>query len=98
MVQPSTPKWTFITNHGLVLSYIFQNSTSTAREIANHIGVTERTTHKIISDLEVAGYIKRQKIGRRNVYNVDPQLPLRHHTKTDIVVEDLLESLTAKSD
>ena len=98
MVQPSTPKWTFITNHGLVLSYIFHNSTSTAREIANHIGVTERTTHKIISDLEVAGYIKRQKIGRRNVYNVDPQLPLRHHTKTDIVVEDLLESLTAKSD
>lgn len=98
MVQPSTPKWTFITNHGLVLSYIFQNSTSTAREIANHIGVTERTTHKIISDLEVAGYIKRQKIGRRNVYNVDPQLPLRHHTKTDIVVEDLLESLTANSD
>ena len=98
MVQPSTPKWTFITNHGLVLSYIFHNSTSTAREIANHIGVTERTTHKIISDLEVAGYIKRQKIGRRNVYNVDPQLPLRHHTKTDIVVEDLLESLTANSD
>ena len=98
MVQPSTPKWTFITNHGLVLSYIFHNSTSTAREIANHIGVTERTTHKIISDLEVAGYIKRQKIGRRNVYNVDPQLPLRHHTKTDIVVEDLLESLTSNSD
>ena len=98
MVQPSTPKWTFITNHGLVLSYIFHNSTSTAREIANHIGVTERTTHKIISDLEVAGYIKRQKIGRRNVYNVDPQLPLRHHTKTDIVVEDLLASLTANSD
>ena len=98
MLQPSTPKWTVITNHGLVLSYIFHNSTSTAREIANHIGVTERTTHKIISDLEVAGYIKRQKIGRRNVYNVDPQLPLRHHTKTDIVVEDLLESLTAKSD
>ena len=95
MIQPQSPKWTFITNHGLVLSYIFHNSTSTAREIANHIGVTERTPHKIISDLEVAGYIRRQKIGRRNVYNVDPQLPLRHHTKTDIMVEDLLESLTA---
>ena len=98
MVQPHTPKWTFITNHGLVLSYIFHNSTSTAREIANHIGVTERTTHKIISALEGAGYKKRQKIGRRKVYNVDPQLPLRHHTKTDIMVEDLLESLTANPD
>jgi len=97
-VQSPIPKWTFITNHGLVLSYIFHNSTSTAREIANYIGVTERTTHKIISDLESAGYIKRFKSGRRNVYNVDPQLPLRHHTKADIMVEDLLESLTSDVD
>ena len=92
------PKWTFITNHGLVLSYIFRNSTSTAREIANYIGVTERTTHKIISDLEFAVYIERTKIGRRNVYNVDPALPLRHHTKSDIVVRDFLETLTSGSD
>ncbi len=97
-MQSPIPKWTFITNHGLVLSYIFHNSTSTAREIANYIGVTERTTHKIISDLESAGYIKRFKSGRRNVYNVDPQLPLRHHTKADIMVEDLLESLTSDVD
>ena len=95
MVGDTTPRWTFITNHGLVLSYIFHNTTSTAREIASHIGVTERTTHKIISDLEEAGYITREKIGRRNFYNVDPQLPLRHHTKTDIMVEDVLESLTS---
>ena len=95
MVGEKTPRWTFITNHGLVLSYIFHNTTSTAREIASHIGVTERTTHKIISDLEEAGYITREKIGRRNFYNVDPQLPLRHHTKTDIMVEDVLESLTS---
>ena len=96
MVQDRPPKWTFITNHGLVLSYIFHNPTSTAREIANYIGVTERTTHKIISDLEEAGYIRRRKIGRRNEYSVDPQLPLRHHTKTDVMVEDLLESLVSE--
>ena len=96
MEQDRLQKWTFITNHGLVLSYIFHNTTSTAREIANYIGVTERTTHKIISDLEEEGYIQRRKIGRRNVYSVDPQLPLRHHTKTDIMVEDLLESLSSQ--
>ena len=89
-------RWTFITNHGLVLSYISQNSTSTAREIAQSIGVTERTTHKIISDLEQAGYITRRKSGRRNVYSVDPHLPLRHHTKKDIIVSELLESLTSR--
>ena len=91
-----TTRWTFITNHGLVLSYISHHSRCTAREIANYIGVTERTTHKIISDLEFAGYIERRKDGRRNVYRVDPSLPLRHHTKQDIVVEELLEALTIK--
>ena len=98
MAGETVPGWTFITNHGLVLSYIFHHPTNTAREIASHIGVTERTTHKIISDLEEAGYITRRKIGRRNFYNVDPQLPLRHHTKTDIMVEDVLESLTSRTD
>ena len=39
------PGWTFITNHGLVLSYISGNPISTAREIAGHIGVTERTAY-----------------------------------------------------
>lgn len=89
-------RWTFITNHGLVLSYISHNSRHTAREIANAIGVTERTTHKIISDLEVEGYIERRKVGRRNIYRVDPHLPLRHHTKQDILVSELLEALTVK--
>ena len=60
------------------------------------IGVTERTTHKIISDLEEAGYITRRKSGRRNVYSVDPNLPLRHHTKKDIIVSELLEALTSR--
>ena len=91
------PRWTFITNHGLVLSYIFHYPRSTAREISNYIGVTERTTHKIISDLESEGFIERRKSGRRNVYRVDPNLPLRHHTKQDIIVSDLLGALTAKT-
>ena len=93
----TSPRWTFITNHGLILSYISHNQRSTAREIANHVGVTERTTHKIISDLEVAGYIERRKNGRRNEYRVDSDLPLRHHTKQDILVSELLEVLTTKT-
>ena len=87
--------WTFITNHGLVLSYIFHNPSHTAREIATHVGITERTAHKMISDLEIAGYINRRKSGRRNLYDVDPELPLRHHTKKDILVSNLLAALTS---
>ena len=93
----STRNWTFITNHGLVLSYIFHHPRSTAREIATYVGVTERTTHKIISDLEDAGYIERRRQGRRNVYDVDPEIPLRHHTKKDILVSQLIEALTSET-
>jgi DNA-binding MarR family transcriptional regulator len=88
--------WTFITNHGLVLSYIFHNPSHTAREIAAHVGITERTAHKMISDLEAAGYINRRKSGRRNLYDVDRELPLRHHTKKDILVSNLLAALTSE--
>ena len=69
---------------------------STARKIAKHGGITERTTLKIISDLELEGYIVRRKEGRRNVYRVDPELPLRHHTKEEIMLSELLKALTAK--
>ena len=89
-------RWTLITHHGLVLSYLAHNPSHTAREIADHVGITERTTHKIISDLEAAGYLERRKIGRRNLYRVDRNLPLRHDTKQDILVSDLLEALTAR--
>ena len=89
-------KWTFITNHGLVLSYIFHNPSHTAREISINVGITERTAHKMISELEEAGYIKRRKSGRRNLYEVDPELPLRHHSKNDILVSNLLAALTSE--
>ena len=88
-----TSKWTFITNHGLVLNYIFHNPSHTAREIAEHVGVTERTTHKIISDLEAAGFINRRRSGRKNLYRVDSSKSLRHHTKQDVLVSDLLDAL-----
>lgn len=92
----STTGWTFITNHALILSYVFHKPTSTAREIADHIGITERTTHKIIADLAMEGYLIRSKKGARNTYRIESDLPLRHHTKEDIMVSELIEALTAK--
>lgn len=86
-------EWTFITNHGLVLSYIARYSRSTAREIAQAVGITERSTHKIITDLEKAGYIARKKVGRQNQYQVNPDLPLRHHSHGEVTVGELLQVL-----
>jgi len=86
-------EWTFITKHGLVLSYISRHPRSTTRAIALVLGFTERTAHKIIADLEAAGYLKRRKIRRSNTYRINPDLPLRHETTTDAVIGDLLEIL-----
>ena len=86
-------EWTFITNHGLVLTYIAKHPQSTARDIATAIHITEWTVHRIITELEKNGYITRQRVGRRNVYNVNPYLHLRHETVRDTLVGDLLKVL-----
>ena len=89
-------KWTFITNHGLVLGYIAHNPSSTARVIAQAVGITERTTHKIIAELAEAGYISRKKAGRKNQYQINPDLPLRHPSHGEVAVGDLLQLLAWK--
>ena len=86
-------EWTLVSNHGLVLTYIAKHRQSTAREIASAIKVTEWTVHKIIADLEKEGYIERQKVGRRNVYHINPSLYMRHETIRDVKVGDLLKVL-----
>jgi DNA-binding Lrp family transcriptional regulator len=73
----STSDWTFITRHGLVLASIAKNPEKTAREIGDDVGVTERTAHKIIKDLETDGYITKRKVGTRNAYSIHPGVPLK---------------------
>lgn len=86
--------WKFISNHGLVLNYIARNPRGTARQIADAVGVTERTAHKIIAELEQDGYLIRRKQGRRNIYRVNRYMTLRHHAFRDTVVGDLLTLLS----
>lgn len=86
-------EWTLISNHGLVLTYIAKHPQSTAREIASAIKITEWTVRKIIAELEKQGYIERQRLGRRNIYCINPRSPLRHESVRDVIVGNLLEVL-----
>jgi DNA-binding MarR family transcriptional regulator len=79
--------WTFITNHGLVLASIANNPQKTAREIGNDVGITERTAHKIILDLESDGYITKTKVGRHNTYRIHSSVPIK---SGEAAVEELL--------
>jgi len=83
-------EWAFITNHGLVLASIARGRGKTAREIGDEVGVTERTAHKIIIDLERDGYITKTKVGNRNKYKIRPEV---HIKAADTEVGELLELL-----
>ncbi|HUU65267.1 MAG TPA: transcriptional regulator [Dehalococcoidales bacterium] len=83
-------EWTFVTNHALALASIAKNLAKTAREIGDDVGVTERTAHKIIMDLEKGGYITKTKVGIKNTYRIHPELPIK---TADRAVGELLELL-----
>ena len=85
--------WTFITNHGAVLALIGQYGQITAREIANALGITERSVLRIIKDLEREGYIQIEREGRVNRYEVNIEAPLRRQEKRDVIVGELLKVL-----
>jgi len=87
------PGWKFVTHHALVLCLVAQQPRITAREISLKLGVTERTTHNIISDLEADGYITKTREGRRTRYGINTDMPLRHKMQQDKAVGDLLEML-----
>ena len=78
-----------ITNHGLVLASISRNPRKTIRELGDDVGITERTAYGIVVDLEKAGYIKRTKVGTRNVYAINHNMPLVSRL-SDASVGDLL--------
>lgn len=87
------PGWKFVTNHALVLCQIAQHPRITARELSMAIGITEKTTRRIITDLEADGYVTKKREGRRLRYGVDPDLPLRAEAQQDRAIGDLLEVL-----
>ena len=82
-------EWSLITNHGLVLAAISRNSKKTIREMGDDVGITERTAYGIVVDLEKAGYIKRTKVGTRNMYEINHDMPLVSRL-SDASVGDLL--------
>ena len=82
-------EWSLITNHGLVLAAISKNSKKTIRQIGDDVGITERTAYGIVVDLENSGYIKRTKVGTRNIYTINHDMPLVNRL-SDVSVGDML--------
>jgi DNA-binding IclR family transcriptional regulator len=86
----TTPKWTFLTNHGQLLLCIANEPGLTLREIGARIGITERAAHRIVAELEASGYLSRKRNGRRNRYTIKPHLPLPDSVARERQIGELL--------
>jgi len=92
--RPNPRSWTFLTNHAHILLAIAQAPNLRVRDLAELVGVTERTAMQIIDDLEEGGYITREKSGRRNRYHVDRDHPLRHPLEEHHDIDALLNAVS----
>lgn len=83
--------WTFLSNHGHVLMCIAQDPRARVRDIAEQVGITERSVTGILSDLEDARVIEKIKDGRRNSYRVKRSIKLRHPLESHRTVGSLID-------
>jgi len=85
--------WSFLTNHARVLLCIAHDPGVRLRDIAAILGITERRAHGIITDLAEAGYVVKQKDGRRNRYEIQASLPLPEPGTREPAVGEVLAVL-----
>lgn len=88
--------WTFLTNHGHVLVCLSRDPDLRVRDIATEVGITQRAVQGILADLVEAGYVERERAGRRNHYVLHPELPMRHPLEEGHRVGELLGALTTR--
>ena len=86
--------WTFLTNHARVLLCVAQDPGARLRDIAATLGITERSAFGIMTDLAEAGYVVKDKDGRRNRYRIQAHLPLPEAADRERTVGEILVLLT----
>lgn len=86
--------WTFLTNHAHVLIHLHAHPDARVRDLAEAVGITERSVMNILGDLEEGGYVTRTRVGRRNEYRLHPRLKFRHPAEASQPVGKLLSIFT----
>ena len=93
-VSEISREWTFLSNHGHVLVHLSRYPDSRVRDIADTVGITERSAQAILADLEESGYVTITRIGRRNSYKVNTGLKFRHPSEASKPISSLLKIFT----
>lgn len=90
-------EWTFLTNHAHVLLAVTANADALVNDIAELVQITPRATLLILKDLEDAGYLSRERVGRRTHYTLVRHQHFRHPTLAEQEIDQLLAILTPDS-
>jgi DNA-binding IclR family transcriptional regulator len=89
--------WSFLTNHGRALLFIAHDPKARLRDLAVALDVTERTAFGIVVDLTEAGYVVKERDGRRNRYHIQGHLPLPEAISRQRTIGEVLDLLVAAS-
>ena len=87
-------EWSFLTNHARVLVCIAHDPGVRLRDIATTLGITERTAYGIVTDLSDAGYVVKEREGRRNRYQIQAHLPVGEAIAREQTIGEVLNVLT----
>jgi hypothetical protein len=96
MLSPMACTWTVLSNHGIALVCVARDPGIRLRDLADCIGVSDRTAFGVVDELIEAGYLHRYKQGNRNRYEVNLELPMRHPTMDDHWVGEMLAVLATE--
>ncbi len=83
-------RWTFLSNHSHVLICLHREPELTMREVAERVGITERSVQRILRELEEGGFVRREKQGLRNRYKFKMSARLRHPIESHRTIGDLI--------
>jgi predicted ArsR family transcriptional regulator len=90
--------WTFLTNHAHLLLAVARDPDARVHDLASLVGISDRAALMILEDLENAGYLDRERVGRRNRYTVHPHRPFRHPTTAAHDIDELLAIFASRPD
>jgi DNA-binding MarR family transcriptional regulator len=93
MSSAETTRWTFLTNHAQVLLCVANDPDIRLRDVAETVGITERAAQRIVADLAEAGFLERERHGRRNRYLINKQTEMRHPAQEGYEIGELLDLL-----
>jgi hypothetical protein len=86
----AVPRLVFATSHTRVLLAVAQDPEVRIEEIANAAGIAVRSAYRILAELVEAGYLRRTRVGRRNHYELNRDLPLGDSIVGEHTLSELL--------